>query len=266
MGGATAACLLLSSPPTYVHIYSSTLFSFHPPPPSILWSFFFGFLFRSSRFVSPPPLSLPRCGTRSACIPLVSAPRHLSFSRRLCLSVGNWQDGKRVDTERVKSRSGLNRKSRRKGEKCSCSSSAFTVSRCCCWLDVIRWDSVGENRSVLVEKLQSSIFIRTFLFPPRKRIAFLTSFSRLLFLFLGMPHIETNYTHIKASLRLTTHPLPPLPVHSEGVKVGRRWSYGIRTLSRRIKEISIKAVQPFRKQTHCCGPPTSQSLLVLNTF
>lgn len=167
MGGATAACLLLSSPPTYVHIYSSALFSFHPPPPSILWSFFLFFVPFIQICIPPPSLSLPRCGTRSACIPLVSTPRHLSFSRRLCLSVGNWQDGKRGDTERVKSRSGLNRKSRRKGEKCSCSSSAFTVSRCCCWLDVIRWDSVGENRSVLVEKLQSSIFIRTFLFPPR---------------------------------------------------------------------------------------------------
>lgn len=239
--------LLLLRTFTSIHQLSSP--SIHPLPPFydlFLWVFV---PFIQILYSLPPPL--------------------LAIFLSVAASVFLWGIGKTVREETPREWSHAqawigNREERER--KCSCSSSAFTVSRCCCWLDVIRWDSVGENRSVLVEKLQSSIFIRTFLFPPWKRIAFLTSFSRLLFLFLGMPHIETNYTHIKASLRLTTHPLPPLPVHSEGVKVGRRWSYGIRTLSRRIKEISIKAVQPFREQTHCCGPPTSQSLLVLNTF
>lgn len=126
-------CLSASLFSSYVrsHLFINSLLL--PSTPSLhSMIFFLWFFVPFIQICILPPLSLPRCGTRSACIPLVSTPRHLSFSRRLCLSVGNWQDGKRVDTERVKSRSGLNRKSRRKGEKCSCSSSAFTVSRCCC--------------------------------------------------------------------------------------------------------------------------------------
>lgn len=49
----------------------------------------------------------------------------------------------------------VNRLREREGGKCSCSSSALGASRCCCWLDVIWWDSIGENRSWLVEKLHS---------------------------------------------------------------------------------------------------------------
>lgn len=170
--------LLLLRTFTSIHQLSSP--SIHPLPP-FYDLFLGGFCSVHPDLYPPPPLSLPRCGTRSACIPLVSTPRHLSFSRRLCLSVGNWQDGKRGDTERVKSRSGLNRKSRRKGEKCSCSSSAFTVSRCCCWLDVIRWDSVGENRFCISGKTpKQHLYPHLSVPPPRKRIAFLTSFSRLL--------------------------------------------------------------------------------------
>lgn len=121
-----------------------------------------------------------------------SPPSPSFFQSSALFSVGNWRDSKRVGTE-SEVIINLDHKERESEAKAERNVVALTASRCFCLLGVIQRDSIGENQSRLVKKLQSRHLYPPFC-SPWKWIAL------LLLLFLFLRKIRLASSHVKGNI------------------------------------------------------------------
>ncbi len=215
--GCSPACLFTST----AHIHSPPLFSFvHPYPPFILCSFSVAFIQIVACVFS---LSLPFFLAHTLLVFFSFPSLAIFLSVAASVFCGErerqWESRQRVksSSSRIGNWKEKERNRGREREKCCCRSSAFWISHCCCWLDVIQWDSIDKNRSWLVGgNSPASISISTSLFPWGINCFSRHIFSLVTSLYVNFfPWNKLDALKQVSSLSL----LPLLPVHSEGVKV-----------------------------------------------